>query len=117
MLATVRNILIVAALAAVVALVPGGGTGASVAIQAVSLTFLAVLAWVGMLMYREHRLSLYGLGDRRRAIVYCAAGVIVLTLTATSRLWQSVGGKLAWFALLVAAVYAAAAVVFAARRY
>jgi hypothetical protein len=117
MLATLRNVVIVAALAAVVALVPGGGTGASVAIQAISLTFLAALAWVGMLMYREHRLSLYSLGDGRRAIVYSAVGVIALTLTATNRLWQSVGGKLAWFALLVGAVYAAAAVVFAARRY
>lgn len=117
MLVAVRNVVIVAALAAVVALVPGGGTGASVAIQAVSLTFLAAIGWVAMLMYREHRLALYSLGDKRRAIVYGACGVIVLTLTATNRLWQSVGGKLAWFALLVGAVYAAAAVVFAARRY
>jgi hypothetical protein len=117
MLVTARNVVIVAALAAVVALVPGGGTGASVAIQAVSLTFLATLGWIAMLMYREHRMSLYGLGDRRRAVVYAALGVITVTLTASNRLWQSVGGKLAWFALLVAAVYAAAAVVFAARRY
>src|SRR5213076_732778 len=100
-LVALRNILIVAALAALVVLVPGGGTGASVAIQAVSLIFLAVIGWVAMLMYRERRMWLDALGDRRRAIVYSACGVIVLTLTATNRLWQTAGGKLAWFALLV----------------
>ena len=117
MTANIRNVLIVAALAALVAIVPGGGTGANVTIQIVSLAFLASMAWVAMLMYREHRVALYGLGDRRRAVLYGAMGVATLTLTATHRLWQTTGGELAWFLLLLAAVYAAAAVVYSARRY
>ncbi|MDQ6744543.1 MAG: hypothetical protein M3Z27_00760 [Actinomycetota bacterium] len=112
-----RNILIVAAIAALVVILPGGGTGASVAIQAVSLAFLVALGWVARIQYREHRSSLYALGDHRRAVLYAAAGVVTLTLTATNRLWQTLGGELAWFVLLIAAVYAAAAVVIAARRY
>ncbi len=112
-----RNILVVAVIAALVVIVPGGGTTASVAVQAVSLTFLAAVVWVAMLMYRERRLSLYALGDKRRAIAYCGLGVLTLTLTATARLWHTVGGKVAWFVLLVGAVYAMASVVLSARRY
>jgi hypothetical protein len=117
MAANLRNVLIIAALAALVAIVPGGGTGANVTIQIVSLAFLASIAWVAMLMYREHRVALYGLGDTRRAVLYGAMGVVTLTLTATHRLWQSAGGEVAWFLLLLAAVYAAAAVAYSARRY
>ena len=84
---TVRNIAIVAALAALVVLVPGGGTGASVATQAVSIAFLGALLWFAVLMYRQHRVALYSIGDRNRAILYVAAGVAALTLTATRRLW------------------------------
>jgi NADH:ubiquinone oxidoreductase subunit 2 (subunit N) len=111
------NILIVVALAAVVALLPGGGTGANVAVQAISIVFLASFAWIAMLQYREHRVALYSLGDSRRAILYGAVGVAVLTLTASSKLWQTSGGKFAWFALLVAAAYAGGSVIWSARRY
>jgi hypothetical protein len=115
--ANIRNVLIIAALAAVVAIAPGGGTAANVVIQVVSLAFLASIAWVAMLMYREHRVALYGLGDARRAVLYGSLGVATLTLTATHRLWQTGGGEVAWFLLMLAAVYAAAAVVYSARRY
>lgn len=113
----VRNVLIVLALAALVVLVPGGGTGASVAIQAVSLGFLASIAWFASIMYRQHRVSLYSLGDRRRAILYVAFGVATLTITATSRLWSSGGGIIVWIVLIGGAAYAAFAIIWAARQY
>jgi hypothetical protein len=113
----VRNALIVLAIAALVVALPGGGAGANVAIQAVSLTFLAAIAWVASIMYREHRMTLYALGDGRRAIVYVAVGVATLTLTATSRLWQTGPGEVAWLALLAGAAYAVFTVVWAARKY
>jgi hypothetical protein len=113
----VRNILIVLVIAALVVVIPGGGKGANVATQAISLAFLAAIAWVASLMYREHRLTLYALGDRRRAIVYVAAAVATVTFTATSRLWQTGLGELAWLALIGGAVYAVFAVVWSARKY
>lgn len=112
-----RNALIVLLIAALVVIIPGGGTAARVAIQAVSLVFLGSLAWVAMILYREHRLAIYALGDMRRAIAYSGVGIATLTLTATSRLWQTTGGKLVWLALLVGAAYAVGAVVWSARRY
>jgi hypothetical protein len=114
---TAINVLIVFALAALVVLLPGGGTGANLAVSAISIVFLASFAWIAMLQYREHRVALYSLGDGRRAILYAAVGVAVLTLTATSQLWNTAGGKFAWFALVVGAAYAGARVIWSARRY
>jgi hypothetical protein len=116
-LKTARNILIVLALAAVGGHRPRGGTAADVVIQAISLIFLAALAWVVSLVYRERRNSLYSLGDRRRTILYCAVGAIVVTLTATSRLWSSSLGGVAWLVLMIGSIYAGATVLHSARRY
>lgn len=112
-----RNIVIVLALAAIVDIVPGGGTGAAVVVQAISLIFLGALAWVVSLMYREHRNALYSLGDRRRAMLYIAAGVFAVTLTATSRLWATPLGSVAWLVLVAGSLYAAGTVFYSARRY
>jgi hypothetical protein len=114
---TVRNIVIVLAIAAVVVIVPGGGTGASVVGQAVSLAFLASLCWFASVMYRQHRVTLYSLGDGRRAILYVALAVAAVTLTGTSRMWNSPGGEVAWLVLLGGAIYAVFAIVWAARKY
>jgi len=115
--ATLRNIAIVLAIAALVVVVPGGGTGANVATQAVSLAFLAAIGWFAMVMYRQHRTTLYSLGDARRAILYVAVGVATLTLTATSRLWHTPAGSIAWLVLMGGAVYAVFAIFWAARKY
>ena len=109
--------MIVLVIAAIVVVVPGGGTGASVATQAVSLAFLASLAWFASVMYRQHRVSLYSLGDGRRAILYVAAAVIVIMLVGRSKLWSSPGGEVAWLLLMGGAIYAVFAVVWAARKY
>jgi hypothetical protein len=114
---TVRNILIVLAIAAVVALVKGGVTAANVAIQAVTLVFLGTLVWFASITYRERRVSLYSLGDGRRALLYVAAGVATLTLTATSKLWSSGAGSVAWLLLLAGSAYAMFAVLWSARKY
>ena len=116
-LATARNIAIILALGALVDVIPGGGTGASIALQAVYLVFLAALVWFAVMMYRQHRTSLYSLGERRRALVYVAAAVAVVVLTGTTRMWHSSLGQVAWLILLGAAVYSAAAVWWSARKY
>jgi hypothetical protein len=116
--ATLRNILIVLVIAALVALIQGGETAADVAIQAVTLAFLGTIGWFAMTMYRQHRVTLYSLGDRRRALLYGAAVVAAVTLTATSKLWHSGGlGEVAWLLLLGGAAYAAFAVIWSARKY
>jgi hypothetical protein len=114
---TVRNILIVLVIAALVALVQGGQTAAQVAIQAVTLAFLGTLVWFAALTYRERRVSLYSLGDARRALLYVALGVATLTLIGTSKLWATGAGSVAWLILLGGSAYAVFAVLWSARKY
>ena len=113
---TARNIIIVLALAAIVAFVPGGGTGSSVILTAVYLIFLGALGWVGSILYRERRGSLYLLGDGRRALLYGAIVVLAVTLTATNRLWASSAGSIGWLVLIGVSIYAIFAILWAARR-
>jgi hypothetical protein len=115
--ATIRNVAIILVIAALVVVIPGGGTGTSVALQAVYLVFLATLGWFAAIMYRQHRSTLYSLGDKRRAILYAAMAVGAVVLTGTSRMWQTSAGSVAWLVLLGAAIYAVIAVVWTARRY
>ncbi len=112
-----RNVLIVLLLAALVALVPGGGSGAQVALQAVLLVFLASIGWFASLMYRQHRVELFSLGDRRRAVLYASAALAALTLTATSRLWATSAGSILWLVLIAGSAYGLFAVLWAARKY
>ncbi len=116
-LATVRNIAIVFVIAALIVVLPGGGTGANVALQAASLAFLAAIGWFASIMYRQHRAELYSLGDGRRAVLYAALAVAALTLTGTSRLWKTGAGSVAWLVLLGAVAYAVIAIVWSARKY
>jgi drug/metabolite transporter (DMT)-like permease len=115
-MANVRNVIIILALAAIVAVVPGGGTGSSVVLQAVWLAFLAAFVWVAMILYREHRSELYGLGDRKRVALYAALATLAVTLTGTHRLWATAAGSIAWLVLVGGAVYVGGTVLWSARR-
>ena len=90
---------------------------ANAALQAIYLVFLATLGWFAVMMYRQHRTSLYSLGDRRRAILYGALVVAAVALTGTSKLWQTGAGSVIWLVLIAGAVYAVAAIVWSARKY
>jgi len=113
----VRNVVIILALAAAVAFLPAAGIGATFLSWLLGVAFLAALAWFIARLYREYRLTLYGLGDRNRGLLYCAVGVTVLTLTATRLMWETAAGTVAWFALLGAAIWAAVYVYRGAREY
>jgi hypothetical protein len=113
----VRNVAIIFILAALVVLIPGGGTGANVTLQAASLAFLASISWVAFRLYREHRVALYSLGDSRRAILYVAVGVAAVVFTASHRMFATGAGSIAWIALIGGCAYAVFAVIWSARKY
>lgn len=112
-----RNVVIVLVLAGLVAIIPGGGTGAAVALQAVALLFLAVMTWIGTRMYREHRVTLYSLADSRRAVLYLAVAAAVFLLSAEGVMLSTGVGTIVWVVVLGACVYAVFAVIWAARQY
>ncbi|HEV7773160.1 MAG TPA: hypothetical protein VGO48_07750 [Conexibacter sp.] len=114
---TLRNVIIIAALAAVVMLVPGGGNASAGIIQALVIAMLASIAWFGVRLYREHRSEIYALGDRNRGILYASAGLVALTVTATDRLWATGPGTVVWVALVALACYGVYYVFRVSREY
>lgn len=105
-LTTIRNIIIVLALAVIVDFVKGGQAAASTVLQAVYLAFLALIVWIVSRLYREHRSDLHALGTRNQTILYVALGVAAVTLTASGRLDSSSGGTVALILLLAGSAYA-----------
>jgi hypothetical protein len=101
-----RNAAIVALLALGVWALPGGGAAADFfgALLFVLITVFLVL-FAGR-MYLENRVAIYSLGDRFRALLYGSLGVVVLTLAAGPRLFDTGAGTLLWFVLMGSAGYA-----------
>jgi heme O synthase-like polyprenyltransferase len=102
----IRNILIIVALAVVVWLVPGGGTGSSTIYNLLTIILTAGLLFFGYRLYMEHRATIFGLGDNQRAWLYGSVALATLALLATSRLWDEGGaGVLIWMLMIGLAVW------------
>jgi hypothetical protein len=104
-LGTVRNIAIVLLIAAAVEFLPGGGRLADTFGAVLLVAFYAGLAYLSLMLYREHRISLYSLGTRHRALLYGALAVGVVLLAARVRMWETGLGELVWFVLVALVVY------------
>ncbi len=114
---TVRNVAIVLAIAAGVYLLPGGGRAASTFEAALWTAFGLGIGYLGVRLYREHRVALYGLGDRHRAMLYGAVALAVFAYMARARMWITGLGEIAWFALVGFVVYCALEVYRYSRTY
>ena len=101
-----RNLAIVMGLALGVAFVPGGGNAAETVLAALTMGFLAGIAWAVYVLSRQNQLTLATLSDGRRAILYGALGLIALLVAGSDELLASGGGTLVWIALLGASVAA-----------
>ncbi len=117
MTATLRNVLIILGLAAVLMLAPGGGNASSGIFELLVIAMFGALAWLAVRLYRERLTEIYGLGERNRAILYGAVGLATLTLVATGRLWDTSAGSIVWLALMALAGYGAYHVFRASRQY
>ena len=97
---TLRNFGIVALVALVIALAPGGGTGLSVVLWIVTVAFFTAIAFLGFRLYREHRFTLDSLSTLERWVLYGSIGLAFVTFTASQRLLHTGIGVLVWIALL-----------------
>jgi len=102
---TIRNVAILLVLAAVVAFVPGGGRAAVTFQTILGVAFMFGLGLAGMYFYRQSRVTIYSLGERRRALLYGSIGVAVVTVAAKPRMWETGVGELCWFLLIGFVVY------------
>ena len=102
----IRNILIIIGLALVVWLLPGGDTGSNTVYNLLTVILTAGLLFFAYRLYMEHRATIFGLGDRTRALLYGAIALAALAIVATSRLWNEGGlGALVWFGLISLAAW------------
>ena len=99
-----RDVAIILVLALGVAFVPGGGNAADTILLALTMGFLAGIAWLLYTLSRENQLTLATLSDGRRAILYGAFGLLVLLVAGADEMMHSGGGTLAWILLLAVSI-------------
>jgi hypothetical protein len=97
---TLRNVVIIAALAAAVDFLPGGGAAAATVLTALTMIFFAAIAWLVFRLYREQQLTLSTLTDARRAGLFGAVGAIALLVVAYDDMVNWQGGLVLWIALV-----------------
>ena len=107
---TARNIAIIALLAVPIAFVPGGGDVAEAIIVALTCAFLAGVAVMVYVLWRQNQMTISTLSDSRRAILYGAVGGVALLVAAQDELSEVAGGIVIWIALLAACAFAIFAV-------
>jgi hypothetical protein len=112
-----RNVAIILVVAAAVLVLPGGGRAADLFAAILSIVFASGLALFAGRMYLERRVELYSLEDDHRAILYGSVGVLVVALTAASRLAQTGAGTLGLLVLFAISIYGLFHVYSAWRRY
>jgi len=112
-----RNVAIVLAIAAAVYFIPGGGRVASTFEAALWVAFGLGVGYLGVRLYREHRVSIYGLGDRYRGLLYGAAALGVFEYMVRARMWRTGVGTIAWLVLAGLAVYSLLSVFRRSRAY
>ena len=114
---TARNVAIILLLALVVAVVPGGGAAAETILVALSIAFLAAIAWFAFRLYNDQQMTLASMTDGRRAILFGAIGAIVLLIVGFEEFREWDGGILVWLALMAGSIGAIFLVVRDATRY
>jgi hypothetical protein len=97
---------VVALIALALVVLPGGGSALDVVLTVLTIGFFAAIAVLFYRLYREHHMELDTLEPRQRFVLYASVGLVLLTLTATNRLFDEGGaGILAWLALLALCSY------------
>jgi hypothetical protein len=100
---TLRNVLIIVAIGAAVAFLPGGGKTANFISSLLTTGLAIIFVLLGVRFYREHRVALFGLGDRHRGLLYGALAAVVVALAGRGVLLDTGIGTLVFFLLLFGA--------------
>lgn len=114
---TLRNIGIVALIAAAVQYLPGGGQVAEAFAAALWVVFMGGVGYLCYRLYRQRRVDLYGLGARHRTILYGSLAGGYAAVLARARMWETGAGEFAWFAAIGLCVWGLLVVYRYARSY
>ena len=96
-----RNFGLVALVALVLVLLPGGGPALTILLTVPSIAFLVAISLFAHRLFREHRFTIESLSSRERLVLYGSVALALFTFTAAERLFDAGGlGILLWLALL-----------------
>jgi hypothetical protein len=101
---TARNVLILVAIAALVAFLPGGGDTAGLILALLSIGITVAFVLLGIRFYRENRVAIFSLGDKHRAIAYGSLGALVVAFAGRSKLTDTAVGSIVLILLFAGAV-------------
>ena len=82
---------VVALVALVSVLLPGGGSALDVVLTVLTIAFFTAIALLGYRLYRQYRFELESLPERQRLVLYGSLALALLTFTATNRLFDTGG--------------------------
>lgn len=96
----VRNVAIIAAVALLLTVAPGGDNFTTALLTVLSLILLTAVALLAVRFWRESSLTRDTMTDRQRALVYGALGAIALAVAGTDELLATGAGTVVWIVLL-----------------
>lgn len=99
-LRVLRNIAIIAGIALLLTVAPGGDNFTTALLTVLSLILLAAVALLAVRYWGESSLTRDTMTDRQRALVYGGLGVIALTVVGTDELLETGAGTVVWLVLL-----------------
>lgn len=112
-----RNIGILALVALAVTVLPGGNTATSTVLGALTMAFLASLAWFVWVSHRENQMTIDALTDGWRALLYGAIGLLVFLVAGADEMFATGAGTLAWIGLFGLSIFALLRVFQESRAY
>lgn len=101
---TARNVLILIAIAAAVAFLPGGGDTADIVGSLLSIGISVIFVLLGIRFYRENRVAIFSLGDKHRAIAYASLGALIVAFAGRTKLTDSGPGSVVLILLFAGAI-------------
>ena len=101
---TARNVAIIALLALVVAVVPGGGEAADVIGATLSMAFLAAMTWAVYRLYQQQEMTLMTMTDGQRGLLFGSVAAIVLLFVGYEEFRARDGGVLVWLMLMAGVI-------------
>ena len=102
MLRVLRNVAIIAGIALLLTVAPGGDNFTDGLLTLLSLILLGAIALLAVRFWRESSLTRDAMTDRQRLTIYVALGVIALAVVGTDELLETGAGTVVWLVLLAA---------------
>ncbi len=107
MLTTARNVAIIALLALILTVAPGGGNLVNAVFAALTLTFLAAMGMLAGQTWKRTSLTRDVMTEKQRMIFYGSLGAIALMVAGADEMFNTGGGTVAWLLIVGTSGYLA----------